>query len=78
LRPAYLGGVDQNIQHVPVLIDCSPENMMLALDRQKHLIKVPLVTGPRTAATELIRIRLPEFAAPFANRFIGHDHAAVK
>ena len=38
----------------------------------------PLVARPRTAATELSRICLSEFAAPLANRLRGHDHAAFK
>src|SRR5262249_47868531 len=45
--------------------------LTLALDRQKHLIKMPLVAGPRTAATQLIGILLAKFATPFADGLIG-------
>jgi len=68
----------QDIQDISVLIYRPPEIMPLAFDRQKHLIHMPLVTGPRTAATELIRIRLAKFATPFANGLIGHDDSAFK
>ena len=51
---------------------------MLTLDRQKHLIQVPLVTWPGTAATELIGVRLPEFATPFADRLVGYNHPAFQ
>ena len=47
---------------------------MLALDREKHLIEVPLVPRPRTAATELVRVLLTKLTAPLANRFIGYDY----
>src|SRR5712692_9772394 len=49
--------------------------MTRALDRQKHFVHLPLVTGPG-AATELISILLAKLATPLANGFIGHDHAA--
>jgi hypothetical protein len=51
---------------------------MLALDGQKHLVHVPLVTGPGTATPELIRILLAKLAAPLPNRFIGHTYAAFE
>jgi hypothetical protein len=49
--------------------------MAFAVDRKKPLVHVPLVAWPGASATELIRILLPEFAAPFADGFIGYDHA---
>jgi hypothetical protein len=63
----------QNVEDVAVLIHCPPEIMPLTLDGEKDLVEMPLVTGPRTAATELIGIRLPEFTTPLANSLIGHD-----
>ena len=75
LVPAAL---HQDIQHVPVLIHCPPQIVMLALDRQKHLIHMPLVAGPGTAATELIGILLAKLAAPLADRLIGHDSRRVQ
>ena len=65
----------QDIEHVPLLIDCPPQLGILTLDRQKHLIEVPLITRPGTAATELIGIRLATLATPFPNRFLRHEHA---
>src|SRR5215468_955173 len=35
---------------------------------------MPLITRPRTAATELVRILLPKLTTPFPNRLIGYDH----
>jgi hypothetical protein len=57
------------------LIYCPPQIVMLTLDCQKHLIQVPLIAGPRTAATELIGVLLTELATPLANRLIRHGHA---
>ena len=52
--------------------------VLLALDCQNHLIHVPLVTGPGTAATELLGVRLPEFATPFADGLVGYNHSAFQ
>jgi hypothetical protein len=70
--------LDQDIEDVPVLINGSPQIVILALDRQKHLIHVPLIAGPRTATTELISILLAELVAPFADGSIRENHAALK
>jgi hypothetical protein len=63
LVPATL---HQDIQHVPVLIYGPPQIVMLALDRQTHFVHLPLVAGPRTAATQLVGIVLTTFATPLS------------
>src|SRR5467141_3760116 len=75
LIPAAL---HQDSQYIPVLIYCPPQIVTFALDRQKLFVEVPFIAGPRAAATELIRIRMSEFAIPFSNRFIGHERATCK
>src|SRR5262245_26943634 len=70
--------LDQDIPDVPLLIHRPPQIGMLALDREKHLIHMPLVTRLGTAATELGGILLAECTAPFANRLIRHDYAAFQ
>ena len=49
--------------------------MTFTFDGEHYLIKVPLVPGPRTAATELISIRLAKLATPLADGFIRHRDA---
>ena len=39
-------------------------------------IPMPLITRPRTPASQLMRIRLPEFPTPLAKRFGGDDNTA--
>jgi len=68
----------QDIQHVPVLIYGPPQIVMFAFDREKYFIEVPLITGPRTTATELIGLRLAKLATPLPDGLVGHDHAALK
>src|SRR5258708_3674782 len=49
--------------------------MLLALDPDEHLIKVPLVTGPRAASTQAAGEGLAEFLAPTPHRLMGDDDA---
>ena len=67
----------QDIQHVAILIHGSPEGMLLASNRENHLIHMPFVAATRTATTQFIRVGLPEFEAPLPNRFRGHDNPAL-
>ena len=72
LVPATL---DQNVQHVAVLIHGTPQVMPCPMDSEKHLVQVPLVARPRTPAPELIGIGLSKFPAPLPDRFVGDDDA---
>src|SRR2546428_5537929 len=56
--PLISATLHQDIEHVPLLIYCPPQVVMFSLDGEHYLIKVPLVSGPRTAATELIGVLL--------------------
>ena len=58
-----------------VLIDGPPEIVPCPIDREKHLIQVPLVARPGTSAPELIGIRLAKLPAPLPDGLIGHDDA---
>src|SRR5262249_23109551 len=70
-RPLIPRAFNQDIKDVPVLIDRPPQIVMLALDGQKHLIQMPLVTRPGTAAPQLVSVLLAKLVAPLPNRFIG-------
>ena len=48
--------------------------MAFLVDREKHLVQVPLVARPGPSMPELIGIGLPELQAPLPDGFIGHDH----
>jgi hypothetical protein len=76
--PLISAALDQDIQHVPVLIDRPSENLTLTFDRQQHLVHVPLIAWARAAATQLVGIRLANLVTPFTNGFIAHDHTAFK
>ena len=64
--------LDENIQHVAVLVHSTPQGMPLTVDRQKHLLQMPLVTRPWAPAPELIGLRWPKLPAPLPERFRRH------
>jgi hypothetical protein len=66
----------KTIQYSTILIDSPPQVVPRAVDRQKHLIQVPLVPWSGTTASQLVGIALTEFTPPFPDGFIRHNHPA--
>lgn len=75
-RGVVPAALHEDIQHIAVLINGTPQVRRLAVDRQKDLIQVPLVAGLGAATAQSVGILLPERQTPLADRFVGHDHAA--
>ncbi len=48
----------QDVQHIPILINGTPQVLGLAIDLQKDLIQMPLVAGFGAPALQLIGILL--------------------
>jgi hypothetical protein len=72
LIPAAL---HEDIKDVPVLVDGTPEIVACAVDPHKHLVQMPCVPRPRTSASPLIGILLPELQTPLPDRFVRHNDA---
>ena len=53
--------LDEDIEHVAILVNCPPEIGGLAVDLQKHFIQKPLVSRFGASAPKLIGIRCPNF-----------------
>ena len=60
----------QNIDDVPMLIDCPPQVVALAPDRYEQLIDVPDVPVPSLFATKRSGIGGSKLDAPASNRFV--------
>jgi hypothetical protein len=67
----------EDIQHVPMLINSSPQIVPFAVDGEKHLIQMPLITTARAATTQLIGIPLTEFEALLSDCFVGQCNASL-
>jgi len=70
--------LDQDIQHIPVLIDGPPEVVPCAVDGEEDFIHMPLIARSRTPASQPIGIDLPKLPAPLAYGFVGQHDTACK
>jgi hypothetical protein len=69
-RPPAL---QQDVQHVAVLIDRPPQVVEILVDRKKDLIQMPLITWLGPPAPQLIGVSVAKLQAPLADGLIGHD-----
>jgi hypothetical protein len=56
-----------------ILIDCAPQLMALALDRQHNLVEVPFVAPSWLTPAQLIGKLLAKPQGPLADRLLGHN-----
>jgi len=68
--------LDQDVEDVAVLVDGPPQVVMTGVDRQEHLVEVPLVAGSGLAAAQAGRVDGSELAAPLPDRLVRDYHAA--
>ena len=68
----------QDVEHVIVLIHGAPQVMALPIDRQKHLVEVPLVPWLGASTLQLIGVLLPKLATPLADGFMGEVDPAFE
>src|SRR4029450_9840272 len=84
LAKEFLGGLliapalDQDVEHIIVLVDSAPQVMALPVNREEYLVQVPFVTWLGASTLQLIGVVLPKFQTPLANGLVGHVDAALK
>jgi hypothetical protein len=66
--------LDEDSQHIAVLIHGSPKILPLPTNGEVHLVQMPFVATARTTATQFIGVGLPKLQTPLSNGFIGHDN----
>jgi hypothetical protein len=71
-------GLDQNVEHVAVLVDRAPKVVPRAVDPDEHFVTVPFVTGQWAASAQPAGVGLPEFRAPAADRFLADRDTAFE
>ena len=76
-RRAIAAALHQDVEDHAVLIHGAPEIARLALDADEDLIEVPLVTGPRPAATEIVGEGRAGLQAPATDAPVRDDDAAL-
>ena len=69
--------LDQDVDHVAVLIHGTPEILLLAIDSNEDLIQVPVVAEPSLSSLQFPSIVRTELLTPLSNRLIGHDDSPL-
>lgn len=69
--------LNETVEHHAVPVRGTPEIVLHPLDADEHLIKVPLVTGPRTTAAQAVGKALAKLLAPASNSLIGDNDATI-
>src|SRR6201987_1217911 len=68
--------LDENIENEAVLVDGTPEPMLLPGDADDHLIEVPFVATARRSPPDAVGEFPAEFEAPLPDRLVRHRDAA--
>src|SRR5215475_3108576 len=68
--------LDQDVDHVAVLIHGSPQILLSAVDSNEDLIQVPVVAQSSLLSLQFPSIVRTELLTPLPDRFIGYDDSA--
>jgi hypothetical protein len=77
-RVLMAAALHQDIEDSVVLIHRAPQVMARAMEREQHLIQVPLIARARPPPPQPIGVVLPHLPPPWADRFVGHREAAFE
>lgn len=70
--------LQQDIEFGTVLINCTPQQIRLAAQRNKHFVEMPGGTRLATRSLDAMGEARAEFVAPAPDCFIANDHPALK
>ena len=71
-RPPIAARLDQDVEHVTVLVNGAPQIVVPSLHRYKELVQIPRVAQAASPAPQPPSVVEPERLTPVPNRFIGH------
>jgi hypothetical protein len=70
-------GLDQNVEHLALIIDAAPQIHLLTGDRDKDLVEMPSSGWPRTPGAEPPRVDWTEMRYSSTDRLVGDDDPAL-
>ena len=65
-------GLDEDVDHIAVLIDRTSKILPFAIDRHEHFVQKPCISEATLSSSETPDIFETEPSAPPADRFVGH------
>ena len=69
--------LDENVDHITVLIDRAPQILALSVDRDEEFVQMPRVAESALTTLQAARVLDSEFHRPLSDRFIGHVDTAL-
>jgi hypothetical protein len=69
--------LDQDVDHVAVLIHSTPEVMLLAIDSNEDFIQIPVIAQSTLPSLQFPDIVRTELMTPLPDRLIGHDNSPL-
>ena len=72
-RATVASRLDEDLDHVAVLIDSMPEILPLSVDRDKHFVQESRIAEAALPLSQPLRVVRSELSAPAADRLVG-DH----
>ena len=69
--------LNQNVDDIAVLIDRSPQVLLLTLNLHEHFIQIPEVAEPACFLLQPTSVLAAKLPAPLADRFKGDDDASL-
>ncbi len=67
----------KNIDHVPILIDCSPQVVPLASDLYEQFIDMPNVAEPPLLPSQISSVGWTELQTPISNFLVRNNDASL-
>ena len=68
--------LDEDVEHVTVLIDGAPEILPLTVDAHENFVQEPRIAEPALLSSERSRVLGTELSAPAADRLVGDCNAS--
>jgi len=75
--PLVTSRLNQDVDHVAVLVDGPPQILLLAVDSDEHFIQMPGVSQPALASLQFPNIVRTELLTPQPNRLIRHEDSPL-
>jgi hypothetical protein len=70
--------LDQNVDHIAVLVDRTPEILTLASNGDEELVQVPRVAQPTFSPLQPAGVIASELPAPLADGLVGDGDAPLR
>lgn len=76
-RTPVPAGLDEDIDHIAILIHSPPEILALTIDTDEHFVQEPGVAETTLTTFQSAGVLGSKLDRPLPNRFISHVHAAL-